>query len=130
MAIPLGDTEPYYELGSYHRTVATTSAEAQLWFDSTGHGPGVRVQPLRSGAAWRRHLGETDLAIARWGIAYRVGPNYNKAWDAFDPVDRAVSLARAHMELELAAKGRLTAAERGHHRGTTSATIRCVRQTG
>ena len=73
---------------------------------------------------------ETDLAIARWGIAYRVGPNYNKAWDAFDPVDRAASLAPALMELGLAAKGRLTAAERGHHRGTTSATIRCVRQTG
>lgn len=72
---------------------------------------------------------DSDLAIARWGIAYRVGP-YNKAWDAFDFVDRAVSLARAHLELELAAKGRLTAAERGHHRGTTSATIRCVRQTG
>jgi hypothetical protein len=56
---------------------------------------------------------DPDLAIARWGIAYCVGPNYNKAWDAFDPIDRAMSLARAHMELELAAKGRLTAAERG-----------------
>ena len=42
---------------------------------------------------------DPDLAIARWGIAYAVGPNYNKAWEAFDPVDLAASLARARMEL-------------------------------
>ena len=30
---------------------------------------------------------DPDLAIARWGIAYAIGPNYNKAWEAFDPVD-------------------------------------------
>ena len=47
---------------------------------------------------------DPDLAIARWGIAYSVGPNYNKAWEAFDPVDLAASLARARMELGLAAK--------------------------
>jgi len=113
MAIPLDDIGPYYDLGSYHRTVATTSAQAQLWFDrgmvwayAFNHEEAVRC--------FEKALGvDPDLAIARWGIAYCVGPNYNKAWDAFDPIDRAMSLARAHMELELAAKGRLTAAERG-----------------
>ena len=30
---------------------------------------------------------DPELAIARWGIAYAIGPNYNKAWEAFDPVD-------------------------------------------
>ena len=55
---------------------------------------------------------DADLALARWGIAYATGPNYNKAWDAFDPVDRAVSLARARMELQLAANGRADAVER------------------
>ena len=53
------------------------------------------------------------LAIARWGIAYSVGPNYNKAWEAFDPVDLAASLARARMELGLAATGRASVVERG-----------------
>ena len=53
------------------------------------------------------------LAIARWGIAYAIGPNYNKAWEAFDPVDLAASLARARMELGLAADGRATPAEHG-----------------
>jgi len=56
---------------------------------------------------------DPDLAIARWGIAYAIGPNYNKAWDAFDPVDLAESLARARAELDLAAAGRATDVERG-----------------
>src|SRR6476646_4804510 len=56
---------------------------------------------------------DPDLAIARWGVAYAIGPNYNKAWEAFDPVDLAASLARARMELGLAATGRASAVERG-----------------
>ncbi len=55
---------------------------------------------------------DADLAIARWGIAYAVGPNYNKAWDAFDPTDLAASLARARAELARAADGRATSVER------------------
>ena len=31
--------------------------------------------------------------MAHWGIAYVVGPNYNYAWDAFDPASLAGSLA-------------------------------------
>jgi len=113
VAVPLGDTEPYYNLGSYHRTVDTPSAQAQLWFDrgmvwayAFNHEEALRC--------FEKALGlDADLAIARWGIAYSVGPNYNKAWDAFDPVDLAASLARAHMEFALAANGRATATERG-----------------
>lgn len=56
---------------------------------------------------------DPDLAIARWGIAYSVGPNYNKAWEAFDPVELGASLARARSELGLAADGRASAVERG-----------------
>ncbi len=56
---------------------------------------------------------DPDLAIARWGIAYAVGPNYNKAWEAFDPVDLAASLARARTELSIAAGNRASAVERG-----------------
>ncbi len=56
---------------------------------------------------------DPDLAIARWGIAYSIGPNYNKAWEAFDPVDLAASLARARMELGLAGNARASAVESG-----------------
>lgn len=113
VGVSLRDTEPYYNLGSYHRTVDTPSAQAQLWFDrgmvwayAFNHEEAVRC--------FEKALGlDADLAIARWGIAYSVGPNYNKAWDAFDPVELAASLARARMELALAANGRATATERG-----------------
>ena len=54
---------------------------------------------------------DPGLAIARWGIAYAVGPNYNKAWEAFDPVDLADSLARARDELDQARRGRASTLE-------------------
>ena len=34
-------------------------------------------------------------AMANWGIAYAVGPNYNKPWVAFDEVDKRESMERA-----------------------------------
>ncbi len=112
MAVPLGDTEPYYDLGDYHRPVDTPSPQAQVWFDrglvwayAFNHEEAIRC--------FERALAlDADLAIARWGIAYAIGPNYNKAWDAFDPVDLAASLARARLELRLAANGRADVVER------------------
>ncbi|MEE6138504.1 tetratricopeptide repeat protein [Mycobacterium sp. 050128] len=113
MTVPRGDVDPYYDLGSYHRAVDTPSPDAQVWFNrgmvwayAFNHEEAVRCfdQALAL---------DPDLAVARWGVAYSVGPNYNKAWDAFDPVDLAASLARAREELHLAAAGRATATERG-----------------
>src|SRR5882757_1465511 len=105
--------EQYFDLGSYHRPIETPSAQAQVWFDrglvwayAFNHEEAIRC--------FERAL-ELDpgLAIARWGIAYSVGPNYNKAWEAFDPVDLTASLARARMELQLAAQVRAGALEQG-----------------
>jgi tetratricopeptide (TPR) repeat protein len=108
-----GETEDYYDLGSYHRPIDSPSDAAQVWFDrgmvwayAFNHEEAIRC--------FDRALElDRDLAIARWGIAYSIGPNYNKAWEAFDPVDLAASLARARMELGLAAGGRASALERG-----------------
>jgi tetratricopeptide (TPR) repeat protein len=113
MAVSLGDAEPYYDLGAYHRAVETPSPQAQLWFDrglvwayAFNHDEAIRCFETALSL-------DPALAIARWGIAYAIGPNYNKAWEAFDPVDLAASLARARMELGLAADGRATPAEHG-----------------
>ncbi len=105
-------SEAYFDLGSYRRPVDTASPQAQTWFDrglvwayAFNHEEAIRC--------FERALEhDPDLAIARWGIAYAVGPNYNKAWEAFDPVDLATSLARARTELRLAAQGRASAVER------------------
>jgi tetratricopeptide (TPR) repeat protein len=108
-----GETEPYYDLGAYHRPIESPSPQAQVWFDrgmvwayAFNHEEAVRC--------FDRALElDPDLAIARWGVAYSIGPNYNKAWEAFDPVDLGASLARARMELGLAVNGRASAVERG-----------------
>jgi tetratricopeptide (TPR) repeat protein len=113
MSVSPSATEPYYDLGSYHRPIETPSPQAQVWFDrgmvwayAFNHEEAIRC--------FDRALElDPDLAIARWGVAYSIGPNYNKAWEAFDPVDLAASLARARMELGLAVKGRASAVERG-----------------
>ncbi|MDP7724530.1 tetratricopeptide repeat protein [Mycobacterium sp. TY814] len=104
---------PYFDLGSYHRPVDTVAPQAQLWFDrgliwayAFNHEEAIRC--------FERALDhDPDLAIARWGIAYSVGPNYNKAWDAFDPVDLAASLSRARAELAAATQGRASDVEQG-----------------
>jgi tetratricopeptide (TPR) repeat protein len=104
--------EPYYDLGSYHRPVETPEAQAQVWFDR-GLVWAYAFNHEEAVHCFERALDlDPDLAIARWGIAYSVGPNYNKAWEAFDPVDLAASLARARTELELARTGRASAVER------------------
>lgn len=105
-------TEPYYRLGSYHRPTDSPSPPAQVWFDrgmiwcyAFNHEEAVRC--------FERALQlDPEFALARWGIAYAVGPNYNKAWEAFDPVDLSTSLTRARTELERAATGRASSLER------------------
>lgn len=105
-------TEPYYRLGNYHRPTDTPSPPAQVWFDrgmvwsyAFNHEEAIRC--------FERALElDPEFALARWGIAYAVGPNYNKAWDAFDPKDLSTSLARARTELECAATGRTSTLER------------------
>src|SRR5262245_25445975 len=72
VAVSPGDTEPYYNLGSYHRAVDTASAQAQMWVDrgmvwayAFNHEEAVRC--------FEKALSlDPDLAIARWGIAYSV----------------------------------------------------------
>ena len=105
--------ERYFDLGSFHRPVETSSAQAQVWFDrglvwayAFNHEEAIRCfeRALRLDHA---------LAVAHWGIAYSVGPNYNKAWEAFDPIDLRSSLARARTELELAARCRASPVEQG-----------------
>ncbi|HET6172763.1 MAG TPA: tetratricopeptide repeat protein [Gaiellales bacterium] len=89
-----------YDLGSYTRPVSTSSADAQAWFDrglvwayGFNHEEAVRCFQRAAEA-------DPACAMAHWGIAYALGPNYNKDWDAFDPEELAevVVAARAAVE--------------------------------
>ena len=64
-------------LGNLHHPVSTKNAEAQKFFDQ-----GLRfIYAFNHDEAARsfQHAGELDpkLAIAYWGVAEAVGPNYN-----------------------------------------------------
>ena len=86
----------YYDLGSHSLTITTTSPEAQLWFDrgllqcyGFNHGEAVKC--------FRRALEfDPDCAMAYWGVAYALGPNYNKTWDAFDEAELKSVLAETY----------------------------------
>ncbi|MFF3378758.1 tetratricopeptide repeat protein [Streptomyces sp. NPDC002680] len=91
-----------YDLGTHGRTVTTSSAEAQKWFDrglvwTYGFHHEEAVACFEAAAA-----ADPDCAMAHWGIAYALGPNYNKPWEFFDGEDLAATVARTHAAVELA----------------------------
>jgi len=85
----------YFDLGQYARPVTAASPEAQTWFNrgliwayAFNHEEAVRC--------FERAIElDPDCSLAYWGVAYASGPNYNKPWDAFDPVDLSGSVSRA-----------------------------------
>jgi tetratricopeptide (TPR) repeat protein len=104
----------YYDLGTYSRPVDTESPQAQEWFDR-GVVWAYAFNHEEAIACFERALLEDpNLWAARWGIAYSVGPNYNKGWDAFDPVDLNTSLDRARAELDRAREALDSAAASGN----------------
>ncbi|KAJ5783964.1 uncharacterized protein N7518_009641 [Penicillium psychrosexuale] len=96
--------ETYYDLGSHHRPVTTSSAETQLWFDrgliwafSFNHDEAERCFQRAADS-------DPNCVIALWGVAYAAGPNYNKAWKFFDPKGRRASIEKVNNVLERARK--------------------------
>ncbi|MGN9760059.1 tetratricopeptide repeat protein [Streptomyces sp. SD31] len=92
----------YYDLGTYTRPVTTSRAQAQLWFDrglmwtyAFHHEEAVACFEAAAAA-------DPDCAMAHWGIAYALGPNYNKPWEFFDDQDLARTVDRTHAAVELA----------------------------
>lgn len=96
--------EEYYDLGSFHRTISTTSKDAQKWFDrglvwtySFNHEEAAKCFE-------KAIASDLECAIAYWGLAYTSGPNYNKPWEVFDDEDIATSVTRTHRAVMQAKK--------------------------
>ncbi|MES9523027.1 hypothetical protein [Streptomyces capoamus] len=86
----------YYDLGDHGRPVTTSSPAAQTWFDrglnwtyAFHHEEAVRCFEAAAAA-------DPSCAMAEWGVAYALGPNYNKPWQFFDDGDLARTVDRAH----------------------------------
>jgi tetratricopeptide (TPR) repeat protein len=85
----------YFDLGDYTRPVTTSSPGAQLWFDR-GLVWAYAFNHDEAVACFERVI-EADprCALGYWGLAYALGPNYNKPWDAFGEAELASSVSRA-----------------------------------
>lgn len=104
----------YFAIDIYSRKVTTTSPEAQVWFDrglvwcyAYNHEEAV--------ACFKQALvHDPDCAMAHWGVAYALGPNYNFEWRHMDPDGKAAVLAGAFdaTQAALALAGKVTAPER------------------
>jgi tetratricopeptide (TPR) repeat protein len=85
----------YYDLGTLHRPVTTSSKDAQIWFD---RGLIWSYAFNHEEAVWcfeQAVSHDPKCAIAYWGLAYALGPNYNMPWEAFDPQTLEVTVNRA-----------------------------------
>ena len=103
-----------YDLGPYTRKITTASPAAQLWFDRGlnwcfGFHHEEAIHCFEAALA-----ADPDCAMAHWGIAYAVGPNYNFPWEMRDADTKTSSLARAYdaTQAALALADRVTAPER------------------
>ena len=91
-----------FDLGTYSRPITNSSPDAQLWFDrgliwTFGFNHDEAVFCFRQAVE-----ADPDCAMAHWGIAYAIGPNYNKPWEAFGRKEVASALATAFEEANLA----------------------------
>jgi tetratricopeptide (TPR) repeat protein len=101
-----------FDLGTYHKSVTTTSESAQKWFDrgliwtyGFNHEEAIKC--------FQRAIAEDDnCALAFWGLAYASGPNYNKPWEFFDEEDFLATVKKAD-----------TAAKDARLRGTSASLL-------
>lgn len=95
----------YFNLRSYHRPIKHDSPLAQLWFDR-GLIWSYAFNHEEATACFEKAI-EIDpvCLMAYWGIAYSVGPNYNKPWEAFDEAElernlkKAITAAKAALKM-------------------------------
>ncbi|NNE79961.1 MAG: hypothetical protein HKN18_06770 [Silicimonas sp.] len=86
----------YYDLGNYARAVTTTSPEAQTWFDRGLNWCFAYFHDEAVACFEKARDADPACAMAQWGIAYAVGPNYNLPWERRDDTMQLQSLATAY----------------------------------
>ncbi len=101
-----------YNLGEYGRKITTSSLEAQRWFDqglvwTYGYNHEEAITCFEKALKL-----DPGCAMAHWGIAYAVGPNYNKPWEAFEPQEKPDALNRASAALTAAREAEADPVER------------------
>lgn len=90
-----------YNLGSYSRPITTSSHSAQthfthglIWSYAFNHSEAASCFTLAARA-------DPTCAMAYWGLAYALGPNYNKPWEYVSPPELKQAQAAAVKAKEL-----------------------------
>jgi hypothetical protein len=86
----------YFDLGSFHRTISTSSTTAQLWSDrgmvwSYGFNRSEALSCFEEVIA-----ADPKCAMGYWGLAYAAGAYYNKPWELYDKEDLKHSTKKAY----------------------------------
>jgi tetratricopeptide (TPR) repeat protein len=114
----------YFDLGDYTRPVTTSSPAAQLWF-SRGLAWAYAFNHEEAVTCFERVIeADPGCALGYWGLAYALGPNYNKPWEAFGQAELSSSVSRAFTAAQAAvrAAGTAGATETAGTTETTGAT--------
>jgi tetratricopeptide (TPR) repeat protein len=89
----------YYDLGDYHREVSTSNQDAQIWF-SRGLVWAYAFNHEESIRCFEQVVTlDPSCAMGYWGLAFALGPNYNKPWQLFDGEDLSATTTRAHQAI-------------------------------
>lgn len=88
--------QDYYDLGSFHWDISTRNPGAQTWFNR-GLVWSFAFNHEESAECFKKALlNDPDCAMAYWGLAYALGPNYNKPWEFFDGEELESTVTRTH----------------------------------
>lgn len=85
---PRSSGDPYYDIGTLELAISSKSKEAQIWFNRAlvwtfcfNHGEAVKC--------YQQVIAhDENYALAYWGMAFCLGPNYNRVWRLFTESDR------------------------------------------
>lgn len=89
-------TDAYYDLGSYHRPVTTNKKWAQVWFDRGIIWTYAFNHDEAAQCFQKAIKQDPTCAMAHWGLAYTLGPNYNKPWQSFDEKELETTVQRTN----------------------------------
>lgn len=98
------EDDGYFNLGAYKRRITTSSSRAQLWFDRGllwcyGFNHEEAIDCFHKAISYDPHA-----AMCYWGLAFALGPNYNKPWEVYDQKDLQKTLKKTRAAATKAAE--------------------------
>jgi len=100
--VPISSQAEYYDLGVYRRSITTASQDAHEWFNR-GLIWSYGFHHEESAVCFQQAIAhDSKCAMGYWGLAYSLGPNYNKPWEFFQGEELKSTVQRTHDAIELA----------------------------